>query len=177
MLPESRERGYKPGRFSFNVKGGRCEACEGDGMKRIEMNFLPDVYVLCESVAGLVTIAKHSQSNTKASRLLALLDTTVEEALPFSKTFRKFSKSYRHCLTSALDTSKLVSPPPRYRVARPSVSSWQKSYPNAQLAGQFTFLTNQLPDYISRMCINSSTSCSALSPWATQSWSSSTIWM
>src|SRR5438270_6764505 len=42
---ESRERGYKPGRFSFNVKGGRCEACEGDGMKRIEMNFLPDVYV------------------------------------------------------------------------------------------------------------------------------------
>jgi excinuclease ABC subunit A len=52
MLPESRERGYKPGRFSFNVKGGRCEACQGDGLRRIEMNFLPDVYVTCEVCRG-----------------------------------------------------------------------------------------------------------------------------
>ena len=63
MLPESRERGYKPGRFSFNVKGGRCEACQGDGLRRIEMNFLPDVYVMCEICRG-----KRYNSETLAVR-------------------------------------------------------------------------------------------------------------
>jgi excinuclease ABC subunit A len=63
MMPESRERGYKPGRFSFNVKGGRCEACQGDGLRRIEMNFLPDVYVMCEVCRG-----KRYNSETLAVR-------------------------------------------------------------------------------------------------------------
>jgi len=82
MLPESRERGYKPGRFSFNVKGGRCEACQGDGLKRIEMNFLPDVYVTCDVCRGRRYNHETLQVKYKGHSIADLLDSTVEEALP-----------------------------------------------------------------------------------------------
>jgi excinuclease ABC subunit A len=81
MLPESRERGYKPGRFSFNVKGGRCEACQGDGLKRIEMNFLPDVYVTCDVCRGRRYNRETLQVKFKGRSIADLLDSTVEEAL------------------------------------------------------------------------------------------------
>jgi len=82
MLPESRERGYKPGRFSFNVKGGRCEACQGDGLKRIEMNFLPDVYVTCDVCRGRRYNSETLQVKYKGKSIADLLEATVEEALP-----------------------------------------------------------------------------------------------
>jgi excinuclease ABC subunit A len=82
MLPEARERGYKPGRFSFNVKGGRCEACQGDGLKRIEMNFLPDVYVTCDVCRGRRYNHETLQVKYKGRSVADLLETTIEDALP-----------------------------------------------------------------------------------------------
>ncbi len=81
QLPESRERGYKPGRFSFNVKGGRCEACQGDGLKRIEMNFLPDVYVLCDVCRGARYNRETLAVRYKGKSVSELLDMTVEESI------------------------------------------------------------------------------------------------
>ncbi|MBL8122797.1 MAG: excinuclease ABC subunit UvrA [Pyrinomonadaceae bacterium] len=82
MLPESRTRGYKAGRFSFNVKGGRCEGCEGDGMKRIEMNFLPDVYVTCDICRGKRYNRETLAVKYKGLSIADLLGTTIEDAFP-----------------------------------------------------------------------------------------------
>ncbi len=82
MLPESRERGYKPGRFSFNVSGGRCEACQGEGQRRIEMNFLPDVYVLCEVCGGKRYNQETMAVKYKGQSIADLLEMPVSDALP-----------------------------------------------------------------------------------------------
>jgi len=82
-LPESKLRGYKTGRFSFNVKGGRCEDCEGDGMKRIEMHFLPDVFVTCETCKGQRYNRETLEITYKGKTIADALDMTVREALEF----------------------------------------------------------------------------------------------
>ncbi|MGB9073770.1 MAG: excinuclease ABC subunit UvrA [Terriglobales bacterium] len=81
MLPESRERGYKPGRFSFNVPGGRCEACQGEGQRRIEMNFLPDVYVQCEVCGGRRYNHETLTVRYNGCSIADLLETPVSDAL------------------------------------------------------------------------------------------------
>ncbi|HEY0306964.1 MAG TPA: excinuclease ABC subunit A, partial [Acidobacteriaceae bacterium] len=82
MLPDSRERGYKAGRFSFNVQGGRCEACQGEGQRRIEMNFLPDVYVLCEVCNGRRYNQETLAVKFNGYSIADLLDLPIADALP-----------------------------------------------------------------------------------------------
>ncbi len=90
--PESKLRGYKPGRFSFNVKGGRCEECEGDGLKRIEMHFLPDIYVTCELCHGLRYNRETLEVTYKGKNIADALDMTVSEGLEFFSTIPQIKK-------------------------------------------------------------------------------------
>ncbi len=87
MLPESRARGYKPGRFSFNVKGGRCEACQGDGVMAIEMHFLPDVYVTCEQCKGRRYNRETLEIQYRGRSIADMLALTVDQALPLLENF------------------------------------------------------------------------------------------
>ncbi|HLN94949.1 MAG TPA: hypothetical protein VK183_04875, partial [Flavobacterium sp.] len=96
MTPESMIRGYKAGRFSFNVKGGRCETCEGSGVRTIEMNFLPDVYVECETCQGRRFNRETLEIRYKGKSISDVLDMTVDEAVPF---FENIPKIYRKIKT------------------------------------------------------------------------------
>jgi excinuclease ABC subunit A len=95
MVPEARARGYKPGRFSFNVKGGRCEACQGDGVIAIEMHFLPNVYVTCEQCKGRRYNRETLDIKYRGKSIADVLDLTVDHALPILENFPPIANKLR----------------------------------------------------------------------------------
>jgi excinuclease ABC subunit A len=111
-LPESRVRGYKPGRFSFNVKGGRCEACEGDGVKKIEMHFLPDVYVDCDVCKGKRYNRQTLEISYKGKNIADVLSSTVDEALELFENIPRIRNKLKLLQDVGLGYIELGQPAP-----------------------------------------------------------------
>lgn len=111
-LPESKMRGYKPGRFSFNVKGGRCEACKGDGEIKIEMHFLPDIYVKCEICRGSRYNRETLQVQYRFQSIADVLSMTVEEALDFFENVPKIRRKLQTLYDVGLSYIRLGQPAP-----------------------------------------------------------------
>jgi excinuclease ABC subunit A len=111
-LPESKIRGYRPGRFSFNVKGGRCEACEGHGTLRIEMQFLPDIYVPCDVCRGRRYNRETLQVRYKGKNIAEVLDLTVSEAMKFFANIPKIQRKLQTLHDVGLGYIRLGQPAP-----------------------------------------------------------------
>lgn len=109
-LPEAQIRGYKPGRFSFNVSGGRCETCKGGGLKQIEMNFLPDVYVECETCHGKRYNRETLEVRYKGKSIFDVLDMTIEDATKFFEPIPKIHRILSTLLSVGLGYVKLGQP-------------------------------------------------------------------
>ncbi|HIY72949.1 MAG TPA: excinuclease ABC subunit UvrA, partial [Candidatus Intestinimonas merdavium] len=108
--PDAKARGYGPGRFSFNVRGGRCEACSGDGLIKIEMHFLPDIYVPCEVCKGKRYNRETLEVRYKGKNIYEVLDMTVEEALPFFENLPRLYNKIRTLQEVGLGYVKLGQP-------------------------------------------------------------------
>jgi excinuclease ABC subunit A len=111
-LPESKMRGYKPGRFSFNVKGGRCEACQGQGQNRIEMQFLPDIYVPCDICKGARYNQETLQVRYKGLNIAGVLDLSVDEALDFFANVPVIKRKLKTLVEVGLGYIRLGQPAP-----------------------------------------------------------------
>ena len=110
LTPEAKVRGYKPGRFSFNVRGGRCETCKGDGQIKIEMHFLPDVYVPCETCKGARYNRETLEVRFKGKSIADVLEMSVEEALQFFAKIPKLRRRLQTLHDVGLDYIKLGQP-------------------------------------------------------------------
>ncbi len=167
---ESRARGYKPGRFSFNVKGGRCEVCRGDGQIKIEMHFLPDVYVPCEQCHGKRYNRETLEVRFKGRTIADVLDMTVEEALGFFTHIPKIRRRLQALHDVGLDYIRL-GPAGHHAVRRrgPAGEAGQRALQGGHRAGRSTSWTSPPP-------VSTSPTWSGCSRCSTGWWTRATPW-
>ncbi len=162
QLPAARIRGYDAGRFSFNVKGGRCEHCEGDGVMKIEMQFLPDVSVTCEVCEGKRYNRETLEVTFKGKNIADVLAMTIEEASRFFRAVPAVADRLRRWRTWGWVTCDWVRARTRSAAARRSASSWPRSWQKSPPAARSTCSTNPPPGCTSPTspsCWKCSSSC------------------
>jgi excinuclease ABC subunit A len=161
QTPEAKMRGYKPGRFSFNVKGGRCEACRGDGILRIEMHFLPDVYVPCEVCKGKRYNRETLEVTYKGKNISQVLEMSVREALEFFQYIPRIQRRLQTLADVGLGYIRLGQPQPPFRGAKRSELSWLPSFPGEATEELFISWMSRRRACISMILKNCSLSWSA----------------
>ena len=174
-LPEAKTRGFRPGRFSFNVKGGRCEACQGDGVIAIEMHFLPDVYVPCEQCKGRRYNRETLEIKYRGKSIADVLDLTVDQALPLLENFPAIANKLRTLQDVGLGYIELGQSATTLERRRGSAGrSSRRNCRGGGPAGRSTSSTSRRPGCTSRTRTSCSTCSTSSSTRATRSSSSST---
>ena len=144
-LPESKVRGYKPGRFSFNVSGGRCETCKGNGYKTIEMNFLPDVLVPCEDCHGKRYNRETLEVRFRGKSIADILDMTINMAVEFFENIPTILSKIKVLQDVGLGYIKLGQPSTTLSGGESNVSSWLPSWQSGIRERRFMYWMNLPP--------------------------------
>ena len=153
--PDAKAKGYKKGRFSFNVKGGRCEACSGDGIIKIEMHFLPDVYVPCEVCQGKRYNRETLEVKYKGKSIYDVLDMTVEEALDFFENVPFVRRKIQTLYDVGLSYIKLGQPSTDIVRRRGTADqAGDRAEPNEVQVRRYIFWMSLPQVFILQMCIS-----------------------